>query len=49
MLLGHSSLDVVKRYARVSEIDTEQVHRKASRADNRSLYIESSSTMAATG
>ena len=34
MLLGHSSLDMVKRYARVAEIDTERVHRKASPADN---------------
>lgn len=34
MLLGHSSLDMVKRYARVAEIDAERVHRKASPADN---------------
>jgi len=34
MLLGHSSLDMVKRYARVAEIDTERVHQKASPADN---------------
>lgn len=34
MLLGHSSLDMVKRYARVAEIDSERVHQKASPADN---------------
>jgi integrase/recombinase XerD len=34
MLLGHSSLDMVKRYARVAEIDAERVHHKASPADN---------------
>jgi integrase/recombinase XerD len=34
MLLGHSSLDMVKRSARVAEIDAERVHRKASPADN---------------
>jgi integrase/recombinase XerD len=34
MLLGHSSLDMVRRYTRVAEIDAERVHRKASPADN---------------
>jgi len=34
MLLGHGSLDMVKRYARIAEIDVENVHRKASPVDN---------------
>jgi integrase/recombinase XerD len=34
ILLGHSSLDMVRRYALVAEIDAERVHRKASPADN---------------
>lgn len=33
-LLGHSSLDIVRHYARIAEIDIEQAHRKASPADN---------------
>jgi integrase/recombinase XerD len=33
-LLGHSSLDMVKHYAQVAEIDIEQMHRKASPVDN---------------
>jgi integrase/recombinase XerD len=33
-LLGHGSLDMVKHYARIAEIDVEQVHRRASPADN---------------
>jgi len=33
-LLGHSSLDVVQIYARVSGMDVENMHRKASPADN---------------
>jgi integrase/recombinase XerD len=32
--LGHSSLDMVKRYARVAEIDVQRAHRRASPADN---------------
>ena len=33
-LLGHSSLDMVKRYSRIAEVDLERAHRKASPADN---------------
>jgi len=33
-LLGHSTLEVVRIYARVADIDVEQAHRKASPADN---------------
>lgn len=33
-LLGHSSLDMVKRYIRLAEQDCEDVHRRASPADN---------------
>jgi len=33
-LLGHSSLDMVQRYAEISQIDLEREHRKASPADN---------------
>jgi integrase/recombinase XerD len=33
MLLGHSSLDMVRRYAKLAAIDAEQAHRKASPAD----------------
>jgi integrase/recombinase XerD len=34
MLLGHSSLEMVKHYARLAAIDAEQAHRRASPADN---------------
>jgi integrase/recombinase XerD len=34
VLLGHSSLDMVKHYARVAEVDVQDAHRKASPADN---------------
>ena len=33
-LLGHSSLDMVRHYARVAEVDIEHAHRKASPVDN---------------
>lgn len=33
-LLGHGSLDMVKHYARVAELDVEQAHRRASPVDN---------------
>jgi len=33
-LLGHSSLDVVRHYAQIAEMDIERVHRKASPVDN---------------
>ncbi len=33
-LLGHSSLDMVKHYIRIAEQDCENVHRRASPADN---------------
>lgn len=33
-LLGHSSLDMVRHYAQIAQIDVEQAHRKASPADN---------------
>ena len=34
MLLGHSSLEMVKYYARLAAIDAEQAHRRASPADH---------------
>jgi integrase/recombinase XerD len=33
-LLGHSSLDMVRHYAQIAEVDLAQAHRKASPADN---------------
>ena len=33
-LLGHSSLDMVRHYARVAQLDVEHAHRKASPVDN---------------
>jgi integrase/recombinase XerD len=34
MLLGHSSLEMVKHYAKLAAIDAEQAHRRASPADH---------------
>lgn len=33
-MLGHGSLDMVRHYAQVAQVDVEQAHRKASPADN---------------
>jgi integrase/recombinase XerD len=33
-LLGHGSLDMVRNYAQIAQIDVEQAHRRASPADN---------------
>lgn len=33
-LLGHSTLDMVRHYARIAECDTERVHEIASPVDN---------------
>ncbi len=33
-MLGHGSLDIVRHYAQVAQVDVEQAHRKASPADN---------------
>jgi integrase/recombinase XerD len=36
-LLGHGSLDMVRHYAQIADVDVEQAHRKASPADNMRL------------
>lgn len=36
-LLGHGSLDMVRHYAQIAEVDVQQAHRKASPADNMRL------------
>ena len=36
-LLGHGSLDMVRHYAQIADMDVEQAHRKASPADNMRL------------
>lgn len=36
-LLGHGSLDMVRHYAQIAEVDVAQAHRKASPADNMRL------------
>lgn len=36
-LLGHGSLDMVRHYAQIAEVDVEQAHRKTSPADNMRL------------
>jgi integrase/recombinase XerD len=33
-LLGHSSLDMVRHYAKIAEVDVAEAHKRASPADN---------------
>ena len=33
-MLGHSSLDMVRYYAEIAQVDVEKAHRRASPADN---------------
>jgi integrase/recombinase XerD len=37
-LLGHGSLDMVRHYARIAQVDVEHAHRKASPVDNWRLF-----------
>jgi integrase/recombinase XerD len=37
-LLGHGSLDMVRHYARIAQVDVEQAHRRASPVDNWRLF-----------
>ncbi len=37
-LLGHGSLEMVRYYARIAQVDVEQAHRKASPVDNWRLF-----------
>jgi len=37
-LLGHGSLEMVRHYARIAQVDVEQAHRKASPVDNWRLF-----------
>jgi len=37
-LLGHGSLEMVRHYARIAQVDVEQAHRKASPVDNWCLF-----------
>src|SRR5512147_226660 len=37
-LLGHGSLEMVRHYARIAQVDVDQAHRKASPVDNWRLF-----------